>query len=65
MGIDETVKEICDKKPKLRGIVLGVRFSDDEREQIRAKADEIGDGATSCDVIRGALISTGIIKGGE
>lgn len=65
MGIEETVKLLCNKKPKLRGCVIGIRFSNEEREQIRAKAKEIGNGATSCDVVRGSLIANGIIKGDE
>ena len=65
MGIEEAVRNLCNKKPKLRSVVIGTRFSEEERDQIRAKAAEIGNGANSCDVIRGSLIANGIIKGDE
>ena len=60
MGIDETVKRLCDHKN--RDVTIGVKFSNNHVEMIDRKAKEIGNNATRSDVIRGALIATGVIE---
>ena len=45
MGIEEAVRNLCNRKPKLRSVVIGTRFSEEERDQIRANGIIKGDQA--------------------
>lgn len=60
MGIDEHIKKACEQKR--HQTVIALRVNDRQLEMIDRKAVEIGEGTTRADILRGALISNGIIE---
>ena len=60
MGIDEQIKKESERRK--RKTVIGIRVNDRELESIDQKVNEIGNGTTRADILRGSLVANGIIE---